>query len=110
MRYFTHAVVFVALGLLATGCGSRATRFDTISVHGPERFRQEVTNSLALLKAKSPSAYATITNDVAIIRTGAHRRMFAAAQPPRLELPLSASADTTTWRAGVIAHDVYHSH
>src|SRR5204862_5682028 len=90
------------------GCAS--TRFDTISVRGPERFRDAVTNSLGLLKTKSPHSYIVIANNVEVIRPGAHRAMFASAQPPRLELPLSVSDDSVTWRAGVIAHNVYHSH
>jgi len=111
MRYFTHAFAFVVLGLVAVGCAS-ATRFDSISVRGSENFRREVSNSLTLLKTKSPSFYATITNNVAVVRTGARVEIeiHTDAKPARLLLPASVPTDSTIWRAGVIAHFAYHSH
>lgn len=107
VKYLTHVIILSILWLVV-GCA--CTRFDTVSVRGPEGFRDAVTNSLGLLKTKSPHSYGVITNSVEVIRPGAHRAMFASARRPRLELPISVCEDSVTWRAGVIAHNVYHSH
>src|SRR5689334_22355119 len=107
MKCLTQIVILSILWFVV-GCAS--TRFDTVLIRGPERFRDAVTNSLELLKTKSPSSYIVITNNVAVIRTGRHQGMFASARPPRLELPVSASDDSVTWRAGHIALYAYHSY
>ena len=95
------------------GCGSPGSsttrRFDSLVIRGTPQFDEQVGQALALLKAKSPAAYALATNQVGIIREGTHSGMRAGKEPPVFDLNARSAFYSISWCAGVIAHDSFHS-
>jgi hypothetical protein len=102
-----------AVVLVVSGCRSPGTsntrRFDSLAIRGTARFDEQVERALALLKTKSPLAYAVAANYVGIIQPGEHSGMRATQNPPVFELNERSAFHSVTWCAGVIAHDSFHS-
>ena len=103
----------IACLLLTSGCNRSASqvseRFDNLSIRGTPQFVRQVDGALVLLRARAPSAYAIVTNQVGIIRQAEHSGMRADEQPPVFDLNNRSAFQSVTWCAGVIAHDSLHS-
>src|SRR5882724_5355980 len=69
----------LALTVLGLGCFAviRPARFDNLQIRGTPRFKTQVLGALALLRAKAPDAYETLTNNVGAIKQSKHSGMAA---------------------------------
>ncbi len=106
-------ILVLALVCFLAGCDSLhkqpSLAVDTLTVRGTPQFCEQVRDALVLLKSKSPSSYAMVTNYVGVIRQYPHSGMRADAKPPCFDLNDLSAFYSLTWCAGVIAHDSYHS-
>ncbi len=83
--------------------------FDGIHIRGDNDFIKRVETSLALLRDKSPEAFALTQQYVKRIQKRRRSGMRAYADPPTFDLSARSACHSVTWCAGVIAHDMYHS-
>ncbi len=80
-----------------------------VEIAGSEKFTNQITNALALLKSKAPDAYLLVTNYVKRIEQGKHSGMWAYKIPPTYEMGDRTTFYSVTWCAATIAHDSFHS-
>jgi len=111
-RWFLPSLA--AAGILTLIGGSvyfifRPAHFDGLSVRGTPRFRTRVTESLSLLRTKSPDAYQIVTNNIGAIAQSKHSGMAAYRKPPTFELNDATAYASITWCASCIAHDSLHA-
>ena len=111
-----HWRVFVGLGCGAALLASfllwerrSETIVDGIAIRGNERFIQQVSDSLVLLREKAPDAFALSQQYMKRIEQSSRSGMRAYAEPPTFDLAPKTAFYSTTWCAGSIAHDTYHS-
>jgi hypothetical protein len=99
--------------LIVSGCASidssQSTHFDSLTIRGTPEFDEQVEKALALLKARSPTGYATVTNYIGIVQQHEHSGMEVHHKPPIFQLNVNSAYVSVTWCAGVIAHDSCHS-
>jgi hypothetical protein len=110
------SVFVVAIALIVavlSGCKSPDAfppkHFDNLVIQGTPKFDEQVEQALALLKARSPQGYATVTNYVGIIQEFEHSGMQVHHRPPIFQLNGTSAYYSVSWCAGVIAHDSFHS-
>jgi hypothetical protein len=87
----------------------RPRRIDNLQVYGTEAFKEQVVNSLILLRTQSPQSYTVVTSYIARISQARHSGMLAYERPPTLELNDRTAFYSVTWCASAIAHDSLHS-
>jgi hypothetical protein len=109
MRYHCQLLVLAIAGFAGGCCSPRHTWIDTVAVKGNLDFQRQITNALALLKAKVPAAYITVTNQIGIIQHAKHSGMKASTRPPTFDLADRTAFYSLTWCAASIAHDSVHS-
>jgi hypothetical protein len=99
--------------MIVSGCASadlvQPGHFDSVAIQGTPQFDEQVEKALALLKARSPAGYATVTNYIGIVQQNAHSGMEVHHDPPIFQLNTNSAYVSVTWCAGVIAHDSFHS-
>jgi len=95
--------------ILAICNANRPDRFDTLEINGTATFKEQVTNSLALLRSRSPESYGVVTTYIGRISQAKHSGMAAYENPPTMELNDRTAFYSVTWCASSIAHDSIHS-
>jgi hypothetical protein len=95
--------------ILAICNANRPDRFDTLEINGTATFKEQVTNSLALLRSRSPESYGVVTTYIGRISQAKHSGMAAYENPPTMELNERTAFYSVTWCASSIAHDSIHS-
>jgi len=112
-NFVATALTLAALVLLAILAicfnGHRSKRVDTIDITGTTPFKEQVANSLMLLKTRSPQSYGVVTSYIGRILQAKHSGMAAYEAPPTLELNDRTAFYSVTWCASSIAHDSIHS-
>jgi hypothetical protein len=88
---------------------SNSTRAGEMEIVGSERFSNQVSQAVLLLKTRDTNAYAILTNYVGRIQQGEHSGMWAYRAPPTFEMNDATAFYSVTWCAAVIAHDSFHS-
>jgi hypothetical protein len=89
--------------------GSISLTFGIIDIIGTQKFIDQTSQALSLLKDKSPEAYRKIETYVGLIKLGEHSAMWAFEVPPRYEVGERTADASTAWYASTIAHDATHS-
>lgn len=103
------AVVLIGICGCKSTNGYQTEHFESVVIQGTRKFDNAVENALALLKSKSPSGYATVTNYIGRIQEHDHSGMKVGRRPPVFQLNTNSAFVSTSWCAGVIAHDSCHS-
>jgi hypothetical protein len=99
-----------ALVLITVLCNAlRPTRFDNLEISGSAPFKEQIANSLTMLRNRSPESYGVITSYIGRISQAKHSGMVAYQDPPTLELNDRTVFYSLTWCASSIAHDSIHS-
>ena len=113
MKVLRTVFAFTTILMIVNGCVSpdlsKSRHFDSLAIQGTPQFDEQVEKALALLKAQSPTAYATVTNYVGIVQEDKHSGMEASHKPPIFQLDGRSAYYSVTWCAWVIAHDSFHS-
>ena len=88
ITFTVSKVIFICLWcILLSGCGNSFTpNGKGIEVRGSTIFKNQVNDSLKLLKDKAPDAYDIVLNYVGRIEQGKHSGMWAYKNPPTFEL------------------------
>jgi len=87
----------------------RPKRFDALEISGTPAFKEQVANSLMVLRSRSPESYGVVTTYIGRISQAKHSGMAAYENPPTLELNERTVFYSVTWCASSIAHDSIHS-
>lgn len=97
---------FVTVERSSSGAyGSSA--YNGIQVRGSDRFLEQITEALALVRRESPADFAIIAEHVEMIESS-HRSGMRVARATCSLAPATAF-HSLTWCAGSIAHEAYHS-
>ncbi len=108
LRRALGAAAWVAL--LAGCAGIPGTdRHGAIELVGPPDFVRRTRSALDLLASRAPPAYRQVEAFVGRIRLGGCPGMDARAVPPTFEVGAPTLRASTSWYAGAIAHDAFHS-
>lgn len=96
---------------LLVGCAGLlgAERHGAIEIVGPPDFVRRTRAALELLASRATPAYREIEAYVGRIRLGDCPGMDARAVPPTFEVGARSARASTSWYAGVIVHDAFHS-
>ncbi len=112
-RRFSIGAAFIAAAffplLIIVFNWPKSSRLDGLEIRGTANFENQVVTALTLLRAKSPEAYRIVTNNIGIIKQAKRTGMAAYSTPPTFELNGRTAFYSTTWCAGCIAHDSFHS-
>jgi len=104
------SLALASLVLISVLCNAlRPTRFDNVQINGTAAFKEQIANSLTMLRSRSPDSYGVITNYIGRISQAKHSGMVAYQDPPTLELNDRTVFYSLTWCASSIAHDSIHS-
>jgi hypothetical protein len=87
----------------------RPRQVDALEIRGTPAFKEQVANSLILLRSRSPESYGIVTTYIGRISQAKHSGMVAYEIPPTLELNDRTAFYSVTWCAASIAHDSIHS-
>ena len=88
---------------------SRRTKEQPIKIIGDDRFIKKTETALSLIKEKSPTSYAIVTNYISIIQLTKKSGMDAKAEFPTFNVGLTTSKYPLSWYASAIVHDSYHT-
>ena len=80
-----------------------------ITITGDAAFTQNTQKALSVIKKGSESGYALVTGYVAIIEQNEFSGMRAYDELPTFQVGKATYNASTTWYAGAIVHDAYHS-
>lgn len=108
--FLATALTLAVIILLAVAFVAHSPRrVDTIDITGTTAFKEQVANSLKLLRTRSPQSYGIVTSYIGRILQAKHSGMAAYVVPPTLDLNDRTAFYSVTWCASSIAHDSIHS-
>lgn len=103
-------LALASLVLITALCNAlRPRQFDNLEISGTTTFKDQVANSLMILRNRAPESYGVVTSYIGRISQAKHSGMVAYENPPTLELNDRTAFYSLTWCASSIAHDSIHS-